>query len=141
MRTGGQVEPPPSKIRRCSGHTNPSRQPQAIRYGPMRSYIIFLDRMIGEFAGMPATGHPRSQREQTDSKPGLFARCSSVDADRGTQGLPNRPVEDEVGDRVESGRLAVYDRESRTVALREFREGGGRIDDQRGSGDNEHIGG
>src|SRR5438094_4442958 len=56
----------------------------------------------------------------------LFAWCGSVNADRGTQGLANPPVEDEVGDRVEAGRLAVYDREGRAVALRELRESGGR---------------
>src|SRR5271165_4464805 len=65
----------------------------------------------------------------------------SVDADYCPQGFADRPVEYEIGDRVEAGRLAVDDDQCGTVALGQFREPGRRIDDERGAGDDEQIGG
>ena len=54
----------------------------------------------------------------------------SVDADRGAEGFADRPVQHEVGDRVEAGRLAVDDDQGGAVAIGELRKTGRRIDDE-----------
>jgi hypothetical protein len=59
-----------------------------------------------------------------------IAVVGSVDADRRAEGLADRSVEDEVGDWVEAGWLAVYDYQCCAVVFRQFREGGGGINHQ-----------
>jgi len=54
----------------------------------------------------------------------------SVDADGGAEGLADRTVQDEVGDCVEAGWLAVDDHQGRAVVFRQFRKGGCGINDQ-----------
>jgi hypothetical protein len=56
--------------------------------------------------------------------------AGSVDADRRAEGLADRSVEDEVGDWVEAGWLAVYDYQCCAVVFRQFRERGGGINHQ-----------
>ena len=56
--------------------------------------------------------------------------ASSVDADGCAEGFADRPVQHEVGDRVEARRLAVDDDQGGAVALGELRKGGRRIDDE-----------
>jgi hypothetical protein len=60
----------------------------------------------------------------------LVHLAGSVDADRCAESLADRTVEHEVGDCVEAGWLAVDDYQGRAVVFRQFREGGGGIDDQ-----------
>src|SRR5277367_4548498 len=65
----------------------------------------------------------------------------SRDADRGAEGLADGAVEHEISEAVEPGRLAVNDDQRGAVALSQFRESGGGIDHERGTGDDEQIGG
>ena len=54
----------------------------------------------------------------------------SIDADCGAEGFADRAVEDEVGDPVEAGWLAVDDNQGRAVVFGEFREAGRGVDHQ-----------
>jgi len=54
----------------------------------------------------------------------------SIDADRCAEGVADRTVEHEIGDRVEAGRLAVDDYQDGAVVFCHFREGGGGINHQ-----------
>lgn len=62
---------------------------------------------------------------------------ASVDADRLAEHGADLPVDDQVGDRVEVGRLAVDDREAGAVLPGQRRKSGRRVDHQRGA-DREH---
>jgi len=87
-----------------------------------------------ERASMPALygrAPPRADHGASTERQILYTRKdSSVDADRCAQGFADRPVQDEVGDRVEAGRLAVDDNQGGAVAIGELRKAGRRIDDE-----------
>ena len=53
-----------------------------------------------------------------------------IDAYRGAEGFADRPIEDEVGDAVETRRLAIDDDEGGAIVFGEFRETGRRVDHQ-----------
>jgi hypothetical protein len=69
-----------------------------------------------------------------------LSQKASIHADRGAEGVADRSVEHEIGDRIEAGRLAIDDHQDGAVALGELRKSGGRVHDQRRSGDDEEIG-
>src|SRR4029077_3521380 len=70
-----------------------------------------------------------------------LSEVCSIDADRSTEGVANGPVEHEVCDCVETGRLAVNDDQGGAVALGQFGKTSRRVDDERGAGHDEQIGG
>lgn len=80
---------------------------QRLFYGPRLAWSLgvspsnsccFLHLMVEQVE------HPRNRSETNGS-----VAESSVDADRVAEGFANRAVENEVGNRVETGRLAVDD--------------------------------
>ena len=99
----------------------------------MKGFLNAISSMPVMLGGDPArpgrvSKHARHPMQRILAQP--LSGPGSVDADRRAEGLADRTVEEEVGDCVEAGWLAVDDYQGCAVVFRQFREGGRGINHQ-----------